>query len=49
MTYFIASFTGERYSQSLAKGMILVFIFIAVSILGTPWRQIRQAWHNAAL
>uniref|UniRef100_A0A1A7WAY1 Tectonic family member 2 n=1 Tax=Iconisemion striatum TaxID=60296 RepID=A0A1A7WAY1_9TELE len=46
---FTRYFTGEPYSQSLAKGMILVVMFIAASILGTPWRQIRQAWHNAAL
>ncbi|XP_042344716.1 tectonic-2 [Plectropomus leopardus] len=38
-------YTGEPYSQSLAKGLILVFFFIAASILGTPWRQIRQAWN----
>ncbi|KAK5871470.1 hypothetical protein PBY51_004351 [Eleginops maclovinus] len=37
-------YTGEPYSQSLAKGLILVFFFITASILGTPWRQIRQAW-----
>uniref|UniRef100_A0A3Q3X4T2 Uncharacterized protein n=1 Tax=Mola mola TaxID=94237 RepID=A0A3Q3X4T2_MOLML len=42
-------YTGELYSQSLAKGLILVFFFIAASILGTPWRQIRQAWNSAAL
>ncbi|KAM6930391.1 tectonic-2 [Xenentodon cancila] len=42
-------YTGEPYSQSLAKGMILVFFFITASLLGTPWRQIRQAWHSAAL
>nr|XP_020458144.1 tectonic-2 isoform X2 [Monopterus albus] len=42
-------YTGEPYSQSLAKGLILVFFFIAASILGTPWRQIRQAWNSAAL
>nr|XP_015828519.2 tectonic-2 [Nothobranchius furzeri] len=46
---FTRYFTGEPYSQSLAKGMVLVGMFIAASILGTPWRQIRQAWHNAAL
>ncbi|XP_069034181.1 tectonic-2 [Embiotoca jacksoni] len=39
-------YTGEPYSQSLAKGMILVFFFITASILGTPWRQIRQAWSS---
>ncbi|XP_074527283.1 tectonic-2 [Halichoeres trimaculatus] len=38
-------YTGEQYSQSLAKGLILAFFFIAASILGTPWRQIRQAWN----
>uniref|UniRef100_A0A3Q3F247 Tectonic family member 2 n=1 Tax=Labrus bergylta TaxID=56723 RepID=A0A3Q3F247_9LABR len=37
-------YTGEPYSQSLAKGLILVFFFITASILGTPWRQLRQAW-----
>ncbi|XP_040050710.2 tectonic-2 [Gasterosteus aculeatus] len=37
-------YTGEPYSQSLAKGLILIFFFITASILGTPWRQIRQAW-----
>ncbi|KAM6944649.1 tectonic-2 isoform 2-T2 [Lycodopsis pacificus] len=37
-------YTGEPYSQSLAKGLILVFFFITASVLGTPWRQIRQAW-----
>nr|XP_046243359.1 tectonic-2 [Scatophagus argus] len=42
-------YTGEPYSQSLAKGLILVFFFIAASVLGTPWRQIRQAWNGAAL
>ncbi|XP_026198338.1 tectonic-2 [Anabas testudineus] len=41
-------YTGEPYSQSLAKGLILVFFFITASILGTPWRQIRQAWRSAA-
>ncbi|XP_047237694.1 tectonic-2 isoform X1 [Girardinichthys multiradiatus] len=44
---FTRYYTGEPYSQSLAKGMILVFMFLAAAILGTPWRQIRQAWHNA--
>ncbi|GAA6224742.1 tectonic-2 [Lates japonicus] len=42
-------YTGEPYSQALAKGLILVFFFIAASILGTPWRQIRQAWNSGAL
>ncbi|KAK3514445.1 hypothetical protein QTP70_018257 [Hemibagrus guttatus] len=42
-------YTGEPYSQALAKGLILVFFFIAVSVLGTPWRQIRQAWSNSSL
>ncbi|XP_036383688.1 tectonic-2 [Megalops cyprinoides] len=42
-------YTGEPYSQSLAKGLILVFFFIAASVLGTPWRQIRQAWSSAIL
>ncbi|XP_065106969.1 tectonic-2 [Paramisgurnus dabryanus] len=42
-------YTGEPYSQALAKGLILVFFFIVASVLGTPWRQIRQAWNNASL
>ncbi|KAL7836843.1 hypothetical protein AOLI_G00281270 [Acnodon oligacanthus] len=42
-------YTGEPYSQALAKGLILVFFFIAASVLGTPWRQIRQAWSNTSL
>lgn len=42
-------YTGEPFSQSLAKGMILVFFFIVASVLGTPWRQIRQAWNSSAL
>ncbi|XP_053181624.1 tectonic-2 isoform X1 [Scomber japonicus] len=41
-------YTGEPYSQSLAKGLILVFFFITASVLGTPWRQIRQAWNSAS-
>ncbi|TWW60418.1 Tectonic-2 Precursor [Takifugu flavidus] len=39
-------YTGEPFSQSLAKGLILVFLFIIASVLGTPWRQIRQAWNS---
>lgn len=44
---FTTYYTGEPYSQSLAKGMILVFMFLTAAILGNPWRQIRQVWHNA--
>ncbi|XP_041084032.1 tectonic-2 isoform X3 [Polyodon spathula] len=39
-------YTGESYSQSIAKGMILVLFFIVASVLGSPWNQIRQAWNN---
>ncbi|KAK2837265.1 hypothetical protein Q5P01_014477 [Channa striata] len=42
-------YTGEPYSQALAKGLILVFFFITASILGNPWRQLRQVWSSAAL
>lgn len=42
-------YSGEPYSQSLAKGFILVFFFIASCILGTPWKQIRQAWKSASM
>ncbi|XP_029917024.1 tectonic-2 [Myripristis murdjan] len=42
-------YTGEPQSQSLAKGLILVFFFLAASVLGTPWRQIRQAWSSTYL
>lgn len=44
LTFQLVSSPGEPYSQSLAKGLILIFFFITASILGTPWRQIRQAW-----
>ncbi|XP_068166589.1 tectonic-2 [Antennarius striatus] len=40
-------YTGEPHTQSLAKGLILVFFFIVASILGTPWKQIRQACNCA--
>uniref|UniRef100_A0A3P9H6D2 Tectonic family member 2 n=1 Tax=Oryzias latipes TaxID=8090 RepID=A0A3P9H6D2_ORYLA len=45
---FTRYYTGEPYSLALAKGLILVFFFITASILGSPWRKIRQAWHSAA-
>ncbi|XP_019718447.1 tectonic-2 [Hippocampus comes] len=41
-------YTGEPHSQALAKGLILLFFFIAASLLGTPWRQIRQAWNSSS-
>uniref|UniRef100_A0A3B5MHP0 Tectonic family member 2 n=1 Tax=Xiphophorus couchianus TaxID=32473 RepID=A0A3B5MHP0_9TELE len=43
---FTRHYTGEPYFLSLAKGMVLVFMFVTAAILGTPWRQIRQAWRN---
>ncbi|XP_056447618.1 tectonic-2 [Gadus chalcogrammus] len=46
---FTRYYTGEPYSQSLAKGLILVFFFIVASVLGTPWKQIRQAWNTSSL
>ncbi|KAJ7994292.1 hypothetical protein DPEC_G00264370 [Dallia pectoralis] len=42
-------YTGESYSLSLAKGLTLVFFFIAASVLGKPWKQIRQAWGSASI
>ncbi|XP_010894708.2 tectonic-2 isoform X1 [Esox lucius] len=42
-------YTGESYSLSLAKGLTLVFFFITASLLGTPWKQIRQAWRSASI
>uniref|UniRef100_A0A3Q3LZ55 Tectonic family member 2 n=1 Tax=Labrus bergylta TaxID=56723 RepID=A0A3Q3LZ55_9LABR len=42
LAFPITKFYTEPYSQSLAKGLILVFFFITASILGTPWRQLRQ-------
>ncbi|XP_063051671.1 tectonic-2 [Engraulis encrasicolus] len=39
-------YTGESSSLALAKGMVLVFLFLIASLLGSPWRQIRQAWSN---
>ncbi|TRY93598.1 hypothetical protein DNTS_005195 [Danionella cerebrum] len=37
------SYTGEPFSQALAKGLLLIFFVIAASVLGRPCRQIRQA------
>uniref|UniRef100_A0A3Q4GPE0 Tectonic family member 2 n=1 Tax=Neolamprologus brichardi TaxID=32507 RepID=A0A3Q4GPE0_NEOBR len=45
LAFPITKYYTEPFSQSLAKGMILVFFFIVASVLGTPWRQIRQAWN----
>uniref|UniRef100_A0A3Q0RXH3 Tectonic family member 2 n=1 Tax=Amphilophus citrinellus TaxID=61819 RepID=A0A3Q0RXH3_AMPCI len=42
LAFPITKYYTESHSQSLAKGMILVFFFIVASVLGTPWRQIRQ-------
>ncbi|XP_076845942.1 tectonic-2 isoform X2 [Brachyhypopomus gauderio] len=42
-----AYYTGEPHPHALAKGLILVFFFIAASVLGTPWRRIRQAWRSS--
>lgn len=43
---FTRFYTGESYSEALAKGLILVFCFIVASVLGTPWRQLRQIWKS---
>ncbi|KAM4808486.1 tectonic-2 isoform 2-T2 [Rhinophrynus dorsalis] len=39
-------YTGEPHHLTLAKGMILVFFFIAAAVLGEPWNRIRKAWNN---
>ncbi|XP_031425896.1 tectonic-2 isoform X2 [Clupea harengus] len=45
---FTKYYTGEPFSQALVKSITLVFLFIIASLLGSPWRQIRQAWSNTA-
>ncbi|XP_067862351.1 tectonic-2 isoform X2 [Heptranchias perlo] len=40
-------YTGEAYSQSIAQGMVLVFLFLVTAILGSPWNTIRKAWNSA--
>uniref|UniRef100_A0A3Q2XUN8 Tectonic family member 2 n=1 Tax=Hippocampus comes TaxID=109280 RepID=A0A3Q2XUN8_HIPCM len=44
LAFPLTKYYTEPHSQALAKGLILLFFFIAASLLGTPWRQIRQAW-----
>ncbi|XP_072908119.1 tectonic-2 isoform X1 [Hemitrygon akajei] len=40
-------YTGEAYSQSIAQGMLLVFIFLVTAVLGGPWNKIRKTWNDA--
>ncbi|XP_075424476.1 tectonic-2 isoform X2 [Ascaphus truei] len=42
-------YTGEPRHLALAKGMVLVFFFIAAAVLGGPWNRIRKAWNDTAL
>lgn len=37
-------YTGEPYSHSLAKGLLLVFLILIASVLSDPWRHIYGAW-----
>ncbi|XP_007905978.2 tectonic-2 isoform X2 [Callorhinchus milii] len=38
--------TGEWYAESLAQGLLLVFLTIVAAVLGSPWSKLRQVWHN---
>ncbi|XP_072096835.1 tectonic-2 isoform X2 [Mobula birostris] len=40
-------YAGEAYSQSIAQGMLLVFIFLVTAVLGGPWNKIRKAWNDS--
>ncbi|XP_051888247.1 tectonic-2 isoform X2 [Pristis pectinata] len=40
-------YTGETYSQSIAQGMLLVFIFLVTALLGSPWNKILKVWNDA--
>ncbi|XP_072839168.2 tectonic-2 isoform X1 [Pogona vitticeps] len=37
-------YTGEPYSHSLAKGLVLVFLILLGVVLSDPWRRIYEAW-----
>ncbi|XP_078277652.1 tectonic-2 [Rhinoraja longicauda] len=39
-------YTGETYSQSIAQGLLLVFIVLVIAVLGSPWNSIRKAWND---
>nr|XP_056715416.1 tectonic-2 [Euleptes europaea] len=39
-------YTGEPYSQSLAKGLVLVFFFLIAVMLGDLGRRICDAWNK---
>ncbi|XP_053224618.1 tectonic-2 isoform X2 [Podarcis raffonei] len=36
-------YTGEPYSQTLAKGLMLVFFILVAAVLSDPWRRIHRA------
>lgn len=39
-------YTGEPYSESIAQGLLLVFIALLIAVLGSPWSSIRKAWND---
>ncbi|XP_030073527.1 tectonic-2 isoform X2 [Microcaecilia unicolor] len=39
-------YTGETYSQSIAKGLVLVAFFLLAALLGSPWNLVRKAWNT---
>uniref|UniRef100_A0A670JZ06 Tectonic family member 2 n=1 Tax=Podarcis muralis TaxID=64176 RepID=A0A670JZ06_PODMU len=36
-------YTGEPYSQTLAKGLMLIFFILVAAVLSDPWRRIHRA------
>ncbi|XP_077164734.1 tectonic-2 [Paroedura picta] len=39
-------YTGEPYSQSLVKGLVLVFFILIAVLLSDPWRRICDVWNK---
>ncbi|XP_019394445.1 PREDICTED: tectonic-2 isoform X1 [Crocodylus porosus] len=42
-------YTGEPYSQSLAKGLVLVFFLLLAVILSSPWSKLLIMWDHTSL
>ncbi|XP_066465971.1 tectonic-2 isoform X2 [Tiliqua scincoides] len=39
-------YTGEPYSHTLAKGLVLAFFFLIAFVLSDPWRRFYEAWNK---